>query len=275
MDINDFTEILRTKTRTLRNEDPVLYCLADIMEALRIAPDDDQFLADLKFVPAQMRPVRALRGPGGITQEPMITVHGLAIFLASASTWFLRTLAVDLLEDAMSRGLNKATRHSVKKESGSAWGEQPARALIRKHNLSVAEFVRMVNTVPGLPKGRVLYPTMSAVLTGRQLPSPDLLYRVLYVLQCNPVQAMSQQALTAYERKYGPTGHLAAPAPAQQQQQPDPVPVVEPDDDPIDWDEEERKAEAALAEAFGAASFQASFNTVTGGDSSPSDSDEE
>lgn len=265
MNIDNLGEVLRHKVRTLRDEDPVLYCLDDLAAELVLDMNDAQLQTDLAKVPAHMRPIRPLHGPNGVAEQQMLTADGLAALLTAPSSRFLRAIAFTLLSRGVTDLLGVAVSKARKKQSSTAWGEQPARGRVRAHGLSVAEFVRLVNGVPTLPKGEFPYPTMSSVLTGRQLPSPDLLRRMVYVLQAPPSQLLSPEALRSYERKYGAIPSPVSPTAPQPPSELASAPVADDDDlPPIDWDEEDRKAEAAMREAFGAAAFQTGFSAVTG-----------
>lgn len=263
-----------TAARSILLEGSRWFALLDVLTLLGVDPSAPDIYPAFLAVPEADRRIQNLFALNGATESmPVVTVAGLAAFLAASPQPAVRAYVTRNILDAVRR------QTSISSPSGGAtrWGEQPFRELVRRHHLSMSEFTRLVNKQVPAGERKITQASVSAVAMGRQLPNPVLLNCLIAVLQAPASELFDDAVCQAYFRKNGvalKTG-LELPAPAQELRSLPPFAAPEPDEEdepPIDWDEEDRKAEAAMREAFGAAAFQTGFNTVIGSDSSPSES---
>lgn len=201
-----------------------------------------------------------------LTAEPMpvVSTHGLAMFLAASPQVVLRTFALSLMSSELER-LWAVSPVVSTGSGGTRWGEQPFRNLIRGTGLSMAEVVKTLNMHLVGDEKPVTQASLTAIAMGRQLPTPQVMRCLAVALVAVPSKLFAPDALAAYERKYGPTPQSrpssrpsSPPAARLAAAVSEPAPALA-DDDEEDmtsdayWEKQERLANAAFEEVVNAA----------------------
>lgn len=194
--------------RTLLLDGERWVCLHDVVSLLGGDADSPDLYAMFQHVPAHLRKIEPLYGDGGVTESlPVVTWDGLGYALLASEQEVLSGLSATVL----GQGFRSMAVASVASgaQSRSRWGGQPAREVLREFGLSVAELTGVLNAQG---RGTVFrMASVSAVLLGRQLPSPELVEGLHKALQRPVVELFTAEVLAAYEKKHA--SRAAAPPP--------------------------------------------------------------
>lgn len=243
--------------RTILIDEQRWYSLLDTIKQIGADPASEDVYNTYTALPEEHRRIHVLYADDGVPEHgPVVTGHGLTQFLLTSSQPSVRAYVASTVLSTVERQVGI----TVQSGASTRWGEQPFRDRVRRHNLSMSEFAKLLNKHVRTGERKLTMAGVVAVSQGRQLPNPVLARAMVWVLQAPLSELLTLEAAEAFTRKYGQ--EPASPAPA-----PDITPAPDPvDDEPFDMAAEEAKMDAAFADILGPAAFQSGFSAVTGAD---------
>lgn len=186
--------------RTVHIDGTVWFCVTDMVTTLGGDPEARDIFDACRRIPPQELRVHNLYGSDGSVESlPVATKKGLSLFLLSST----QTTIVELREEVMEGYLSSVFSSPDKPvRSSTRWGEQPIRGILRETSVSLTRFTSSLNAQR--PSSAPLsHATVSAILLGRQLPSPEFTVAAQGVCQRSVQELFTPRVLEASAKRYG------------------------------------------------------------------------
>lgn len=186
--------------RTVHVDGAQWFCVTDFVAVLGGDPNAADTFEVSRRTPAEDLRVHDLYGiNGSIERLPVATKEGLAFFILHSK----QLVFVEMRKEAlMGFFASMLTSSDKPARSSTRWGEQPIREILRETSVPLSRFTASLNAQRSLA-APLSHASVSSILLGRQLPSPEFLVAAQRACQRPVRELFTPRVLEASAKRYG------------------------------------------------------------------------